>query len=181
MTTKAKKDYSKGKIYKVEPICEHDEGDIYIGSTTKDYLSQRMVKHKSTYKEWKNGKQPYMMSIYKVFDKYCIENCNIVLLEYVNAKDFNELSAREAYYIKTLKCVNKFIPLRTDAQYRKDNIDEILQRERRYRQDNKLKINERKNQKYNCECGSVCRKGGKGRHNKSIRHQEYLKSLETIK
>ena len=27
---RSKRDYSKGKIYKIEPICEHDEGDIYI-------------------------------------------------------------------------------------------------------------------------------------------------------
>ena len=78
MTTKAKKDYSKGKIYKIEPICEHDEEEIYIGSTTKDYLSQRMVKHKSTYQQWKKGQQPYMVSIYKLFDKYGFKNCNIV-------------------------------------------------------------------------------------------------------
>ena len=30
--------YSNGKIYKIEPIIDHDEGDIYIGSTTKKYL-----------------------------------------------------------------------------------------------------------------------------------------------
>ena len=26
--------YSKGKINKIEPICDHDEVDVYIGSTT---------------------------------------------------------------------------------------------------------------------------------------------------
>ena len=55
MTTKAKKDYSKGKIYKIEPICEHDEGEVYIGSTTKDYLSQRMVFHREGFNYWKTG------------------------------------------------------------------------------------------------------------------------------
>ena len=39
MTTKSKKDFSKGKVYKIEPVCDHDEGDIFIGSTTKDYLT----------------------------------------------------------------------------------------------------------------------------------------------
>ena len=47
------RNYNKGKIYKIEPICDHDEGDIYIGSTTKDYLSQRMVFHKGDYIKWK--------------------------------------------------------------------------------------------------------------------------------
>ncbi len=31
-------DYSQGKIYKIEPIVEHDEHEIYIGSTTQKYL-----------------------------------------------------------------------------------------------------------------------------------------------
>ena len=38
--------YNNGKIYKIEPIVDHDEGDIYIGSTTKQYLSMRMDKHR---------------------------------------------------------------------------------------------------------------------------------------
>ena len=42
------RDYSKGKIYKIEPIVEHEPTEIYIGSTTKEYLSQRMVTHKGT-------------------------------------------------------------------------------------------------------------------------------------
>ena len=29
--------YNNGKIYKIEPIVDHDEGDIYFGSTTKQY------------------------------------------------------------------------------------------------------------------------------------------------
>ena len=57
MTTKASKDYSQGKIYKIEPTVEHDEGDIYIGCTTQRLLSQRMSKHKNEYKNWKEGKR----------------------------------------------------------------------------------------------------------------------------
>ena len=44
-----KRDYSKGKVYKIEPISEHDDGEIYIGSTIKEYLSQRMTKHRYSY------------------------------------------------------------------------------------------------------------------------------------
>ncbi len=29
-------DYSQGKIYKIEPIVEHKEHEIYIGSTTQN-------------------------------------------------------------------------------------------------------------------------------------------------
>ena len=156
MTTKAKKDYSKGKIYKIEPICEYDEGDIYIGSTTKDYLSQRMVNHRLDYNRWKRMNRKLVTS-YNIFDKYGIDNCQIILLESVNANDFNELVAREAHYIKSLKCVNKLVPLRTDAEY----------------------YNDIKENKYTCECGTVCVSKVKERHLQTKKHQLYLKSLQT--
>ena len=72
--TKNDKDYSKGKIYKIEPICDHDEGDIYIGSTTKEYLSQRMTAHKADYKRWKLGLRSNVSSFF-LFEKYVIVKC----------------------------------------------------------------------------------------------------------
>ena len=46
--------YNNSKIYKIEPVCDYDEGDIYIGSTTQKYLSNRMQQHRKDYKRWKN-------------------------------------------------------------------------------------------------------------------------------
>ena len=175
MTTKAKKDYSKGKIYKIEPICEHEEGEIYIGSTTKQYLSQRMVRHRKDYL----SRNHHRMTSFILFDKYGIDNCNIILLESVNAKDYNELVARESYYIKSLKCVNKVVPLRTRKEYYNDNREIILIKEKEYRKDNKEKVEARVKEyrkiKYNCECGSICSRYMKSSHFKSIKHQEFIK------
>ncbi len=42
-------DYSKGKIYMIEPTCEYEEGDIYFGSTTRP-LSERMNGHRCDFK-----------------------------------------------------------------------------------------------------------------------------------
>ena len=141
MTTKAKKDYSQGKIYKIEPTVEHDEGDIYIGSTTNRLLCQRMGKHRDGYNNWKKGKTTRAMS-YCLFEKYGMETCVIILLENVNATNYDELASREAHYIKSLKCVNKQIPLRTDIEYRKDNEQKIKENKKIYRQNNRdlLKI-----------------------------------------
>ena len=52
--------YANGKIYKIESIInieDIEEPLIYIGSTTKNYLSQRMDEHRSNYKMWKIGKK----------------------------------------------------------------------------------------------------------------------------
>ncbi len=109
--------YNNGKIYKIEPKCEHSEGDIYIGSTTKQYLSQRMDSHRRLYKQWKNENNPKHTRSYDLFDKYGLENCEIILIENVNCDSKEELHRREAFHIKSNKCVNVVIPLRTEKEY----------------------------------------------------------------
>ena len=207
MTTKAPKNYSKGKIYKIEPICEHEEGDIYIGLTTKDYLSQRMVKHKGDYNRWKKSNTKFI-TCFKIFDKYSVENCQIILLESVVAKDFNELKARETYHIQTLKCINKLMAKLTEEQYNnkiekmkeihkvyyeankesisekqkiyyKENQDAVLNSHKEYKQNNKDKIKEYETLKFTCECGSLCVRKQRERHYRTEKHQLYLKSLQT--
>ena len=68
----------KGKIYK---IVDNGYNDMYIGSTTKS-LSQRMAQHRYNYKSQQNN-----ITVYKIFDKYGVENCKIELIEefyYIN-------------------------------------------------------------------------------------------------
>jgi hypothetical protein len=133
--------YSNGKIYKIEPINSIDDGDIYIGSTSKEYLSQRFSKHRSGYHSWKNDKDNFITS-YLLFDKYGIENCKIILLESFPCKSSDELKSREMFYIKSNKCLNKFIPCRTIAEYKTDNQQKIKDYKKAYREKNKEKIRE---------------------------------------
>ena len=101
--------YQNGKIYKIESM----NGDlVYIGSTTKEYLSQRMDTHRMLYKRWKLGNTNKTTS-FDVFDAYGVENCSIILLETCPCKSKDELYAREAYYIKSMKCVNRCVPRRS--------------------------------------------------------------------
>ena len=125
--------YSNGKVYKIEPVCEHQEGEIYIGSTTKKLLCQRMTAHRKDYKMWKNETNNVgKVMAYELFDKYGLDNCKIILLEEVNATSKDELLSKEAYYIRNLKCVNKYIPLRTQKEYYNDNIIKIKQNRKDY-------------------------------------------------
>lgn len=100
------KDYSMSKIYMIEPIVEHDERDIYIGSTTKRLLSHRMCQHRTEYRRWKKGTHKYMNS-FLIFEKYELENCKIILIESFPCTNNDELRSREVHYQKTLKCVNQ--------------------------------------------------------------------------
>ena len=133
--------YSNGKIYKIEPLNGED-GDVYIGSTTKEYLSQRMTAHRYDYKRYLEGKFNNVTS-FKLFDKYGIDNCKIILLELVNANSKDELHAREAHHIKLMTCVNRNIPLQTPKEHYEANKDAKLAYQKLYDDSNKEKKKER--------------------------------------
>ena len=116
-----------------------------------------------------NGNYPNV-SVFEMFDKQGVENCKIVLLELVNCESKDELLAREAFYIKSLVCVNKFIPLRTRKEYLVDNKEKILEEQKEYYNDNK--------EKYTCACGKMTCIYHKSRHEKSNKHLTYLEKIK---
>jgi hypothetical protein len=182
-----KVDYNKGKVYLIEPIVEHDESEIYIGSTTEDYLSKRFFNHKSTYKYWlKNGKTG-KSTVYNLFNKYGVDNCKITLIENVYANTKDELVSRESFYIRKLKCTNKVIPDRSSKEYYQTNKDILSNYKKEYYQTNKdilsnkqkeyYEANKNKiNEKVICNiCNCTVNRGGLKRHYKTINHIHNLK------
>ena len=88
-------DYSKSKIYMIEPTCDYEEGNIYIGSTTRS-LSERMNEHK----------KPCNSTNSKIlFQKYN-NNCKIVLIEEYPCETRKQLNKKEGEHIRSKKCVN---------------------------------------------------------------------------
>ena len=104
-------DYSKGKIYKIFPVCEHDEGDIYIGSTTRP-LSERMNRHRNDFK-----KNIVCCSSKILFDKYGLSNCKIVLIEEYSCDNKEQLKRKEGEFQQLQKCVNRCVAGRTRQEY----------------------------------------------------------------
>ncbi len=114
-------DYSNGKIYKIEPLQPETKDDIYIGSTTKEYLSQRLASHKYGYTSWKKTGEK-KLAAYDLFEKYGFENCKIVLLENVDCSSKDELISVENRYIHDIPCVN----IQGKKAYSKKKKEEIL-------------------------------------------------------
>jgi hypothetical protein len=54
------------------------------------------------------------------------DNYKISLIELFPCNLKDELSAREGYYIRNIKCVNKQIPGRTQKEWCNDNPDKFL-------------------------------------------------------
>ena len=144
--------YNNSKIYKIEPICEYEEGEIYIGSTCEKYLSNRMAGHRANYKRWLNGTEKTKCKAYDLFDKYGIDNCQILLLEMINVKSKEELLAKESYYIRNLKCVNITIPDRTPKEWHHDyyqkNKENFSNIQKEYYKQNKETIDKRNKEYY---------------------------------
>ena len=184
--------YQNGKIYKIESLIG---GCVYVGSTCQK-LSMRMAKHRQKYRQQKQ----YYTS-YEVL-KYSDAKILLILNHACNSKE--ELEAKEAEYIKQLDCVNKYIPQRTEKQYREDNKELIAEKQRKWRsenkeytkeynkkyretnketlklktqkyyQKNKIKIQQKNKITYTCICGSTIIKNNKARHNKSKKHLKFI-------
>lgn len=135
------KKFRKAQVYKIEPIQGGDIGDVYIGSTTS-YLCKRLFIHKYNYI---HNKKNYC--IFKLFDKYGVNNFKITLIEIVESDIKRDLLDREGHFIKTTQCINKYIP-RTREQYIEDNKDFIKERLKEYGRINKEKISIQKKEYY---------------------------------
>ena len=189
----------QGKIYKME-----NEYGIYYGSTTKS-LKERLRGHKSDAKT-KNKNKVCTSRI--LFQNDAIPK--IQLIEEIEFDDIKELWDREAYYIRNLECINKYIPNRTKKQWIEDNKQQIakqkkkkyeinkgkiLEQKKQYYLDNKKKkleyrkdhyeankhiINEKAKIKISCQCGSIVRKSDFAQHCKSKKHQNFINSQNIL-
>ena len=150
--------YKNSKIYRIWS----PQGDkVYIGSTTKELLCQRMTAHRKEYRKWKKTNIQCVTS-YLLFEEYGIENCFIELLEAKECNSKDELNQLEGKYIRELTCVNKRVEGRTRKQYREDHKEEI------------------KSHKYkslNCACGSMYSHCHLARHERTQKHQAYINNL----
>src|SRR6185437_11230811 len=117
-----------GKIYKIQ---YKDNNDIcYIGSTTKT-LVNRMGNHIRCFK---NNSSHY--SLFELFEKYGVDNFEIILLEKYTCKNKDELRKKEGEYIESLDCVNRVIAGRSKHEYAEQNKEKIKEYMKKYEQDN---------------------------------------------
>jgi len=168
--------YEKAKVYK---IWSTQGNKIYVGSTCKDYLSQRMTSHRESYRQWKRTSQKFVTS-YLMFDEYGLDNCFIELLESKSCRCKDELKQLEGKYIRELICVNKVIPDRQRPEYRKDTKESAKEYNKQYHDLHKDSINQRKNEKNNCECGGKYIRAGKSQHFKTIKHCQFIESQNKL-
>lgn len=174
--------YNNGKIYKL--VSNHTD-KIYIGSTCKERLCQRLAKHKDKYKRWLKNEKDYTSSI----ELLKLGDVEIVLLESVNCNTKDELFKKEREYIEKYKDIivnNRLKPIATkeekdenkkkiNEKFKEENKDYIKEYNIKYQQENKKRLQE----KIVCDCGSNISRYHKSHHLKTLKHQTYLNSLQT--
>ena len=119
------------------------------------------------------------VSVYELFDKYGIDNFEIILIESVKANSKDELRKREGYYIKQIKCVNKVVAGRSLSEWRLENMDRVREKQKTYETLDKAKEYRRQYKIANsniieCPCSSSIIKYNMYEHIKSKKHLSYL-------
>ena len=119
--------YKNGIIYR---IYDNTNGDVYYGSTANT-LRYRMGGHKT---DAKIGKKCKSKSIILNDDYFYNE------IEKYPCNSKKELDTRERYYIENFTCVNKYVPTRTNKEWREDNKEEYKEYQSKYYEDHKEQI-----------------------------------------
>jgi len=170
-----KKDYSKCKIYMIEPLCPHEEHEVYYGSTCKDLVSQRFATHTGNYRQWKRTSKGFYSS-FLLFDKYGIDNCKIYLVKQYPCLNNMDAEAEEGNYQRSNPCINRNIAGRTPKEYYIDNKEKYQE----YYIDNKEKYQEYYKEYYTnskniIECPTCkCFIYNLSKHTKSKKHNQLL-------
>ena len=223
MTLK-KIDYSNTIIYKI--VCNDlSVTDCYVGNTTQ--FRQRKSQHKKNCNN--SNSKDYNIPLYKFIREHSgWENFSMIEIEKYPCTDGNEARARERYYFDLLNAnLNKMRPLRTEDErkqyhkefkqrekckekdkiYREEHKNEINEKMKiyrdnnkekikiyreennekitKYREDNKDIINTFKREKVTCSCNAIISRGYMSEHLKSFKHisrtQALFQSSDEIK
>ena len=126
--------YKKGQIYFVR--CRYDDNLIYVGSTI-NILSKRFHNHKTS-KE---------CSLYKYVDGDW-DDWYIELYENYSCNNKAELDKREGEITREIATINNRIAGRTHKEYYDENKVNILEKTKKYRDENRDKILENKKTYY---------------------------------
>ena len=179
--------YQNAIIYK---ICCKDVNikEIYIGSTTQ-FKARKWYHKNDCNNKSSNG---YNQKKYKfIRDNGGWDNWDMIQIKPFPCDTKRELETEERKVIEELKPeLNIIIPTRTKKEYqienkerlnknckewREKNKESIADKKKEYYEKNKERISERRKEKHTCECGTVYTIDHKKRHEKTIKHQNFIK------
>ena len=151
-------------IYKL--FCkDKDIEDVYIGSTKN--IKKRISEHKNSCNNENNEKYNQYKYIF-IRENGGWSNWIYDIICECTSEDRYKI---ERWYVEnTAKTnLNKYIPNKNKKEY-----------EKKYYELNKDTIKDKKNKKYECECGGKYTYANKAQHLKSKIHQKFISSTEVV-
>jgi predicted GIY-YIG superfamily endonuclease len=103
--------FKKSKIYKI--VNDDLPNMVYFGSTTRS-LGRRFAEHR--HDSIRKNENHRVSTSTKLFEK---GTPKIELVEEFSCNNLKELRKRERFYIENNNCINRQIPSRTPAEYRR--------------------------------------------------------------
>ena len=166
-------DYQKAKIYK---ICCKDVNitDCYIGSTAN--MTQRESQHKSICNNENN--KGYNFDVYRfIRENGGWANWSVIVVQDFSCDTKHALETRERFHIEYLDAtLTKYVPTRTQKEYRLDNTECYKERDKQWYKDNvehiKAPRKAYRSEKIQCpRCNKILSRGSVTRHIRS-KHTE---------
>jgi hypothetical protein len=135
--TKQNIDYSKTIIYKI--VCKDITiKEVYVGRTT-NFIKRKAVHKSNCSCITSKGYNLYVYEIIRQNGGW--NNWDMIEIVKFPCNDTHDASKQERYYMEFLQAtLNKFIPSRTDKEYRDDNKDKLKEQKKIYFQDNFNKL-----------------------------------------
>ena len=162
--------YANGKIYCIRNRADNDRA-VYIGSTIRP-LSERMSKHRGTMKLKSHIK------IYQLMAEVGVENFHIELIADFPCESIEQLLAEEGRHIRLndtfTNGVNSKMAGRSDQEFRAENRDVILAKQKVKYNENIDAIRQRYRERYAADKATYAARNLEYRQ----RHVEQLKVYE---
>lgn len=146
------------KIYKIDSKIDSDL--VYFGKTRQS-LQKRFEGHISNFQA---PSQPRHCSSKYLFSHYGRENLQITLME--ECEDARTASEKERFYVSSFPCVNKILPLRSQAEWFVDN----KEYRKAYHKMNDKRRQEKRKESMICECGKQISARHRNEHYKTKSH-----------
>jgi hypothetical protein len=173
-------DYSKTVMYK---IVSNDLNirDCYVGSTTD--FTKRKCAHKSDCTNANSEK--YNLKVYQfIRNNGNWHNWSMVLIEMYPCTNHLESLQRERFWCEHLNAtLNSLVPSRSQKEYRLEHKEHKKQytfdnkeRKKQYDVANQEHIRTQQNTVIYCVCGCSYTRSNKLQHERTNKHQEYLKN-----
>ena len=165
-------DYKKVIIYKL--VCNDlTVKDLYIGHTTD--FTNRKRNHKSCSLNPNNSN--HNLKVYQMIrDNGGWNNWSMIVIEKYPCNDDLEARSRERHWYEVLNANLNMISPTLNLEKMKINMKIS---EKKYREKNKDKTQEYKNEKHKCRCGGCFTTANKSPHNKSKKHVKYIQENES--